>query len=103
MRCKGTTKAGARCKRQVAEGVEYCTSHAFQASEESPAEPLAADSFRSEEQSEPPEAEGPNVDGQPNDEPKARADDQDWIDVAVEGVWIVAAVAVALLVGRWRR
>lgn len=29
--CRGTTKQGARCKRQVPDGVEFCTIHEDQA------------------------------------------------------------------------
>lgn len=31
MRCKGKTKAGARCKRNAAEDSEFCAAHAAQA------------------------------------------------------------------------
>ena len=35
-RCHGTTKAGARCKRTVAEGREFCSIHASAAAGETP-------------------------------------------------------------------
>ena len=92
MRCKGTTKAGARCKRSSSEGEEYCVTHADQ-----------ADSGADATQASATEAEYSDPFGAPNDAGAEPVFEQDiWASVAeVARVGVVIVAAVAL--GRWLR
>jgi len=86
MRCKGKTKAGARCKRNSSEGSDYCATHADQATQSEPetADSSADDMFGGE--AEPATNEWSN--------------EEVWDtlrEVAVVGTVIVAA----LVFGRW--
>lgn len=45
--CQGNTKSGNRCKRSVADGVSYCSTHADQAGEAASGEASADDCFES--------------------------------------------------------
>ena len=122
MRCKGTTKAGTRCKRQVPEGAEYCVSHAGQAVEAAsdqpapprddprrPAEGPPKQSPSGSRAPEDPSAETSKGDGKES-RAQAAAPDPDegstqpeWFDLVVDGALIAAAVAAVLILGRWRR
>jgi len=82
VRCKGKTKSGERCKRQVGEGAEYCASHADQ----------AADDPRDHEQQA----------HEPQDRARSEWTGEDWIDVAVDGALVLAAFAAIVIIGRWR-
>jgi len=86
MRCKGTTKSGARCKRNTSEDSQFCRTHVDQATESAPesATESEADIFGSEQEA----AEG--------------SSDELWrtlAEVALVGTVVVAA----LVFGRWIR
>lgn len=118
MRCKGTTKAGARCKRSSSEGEEYCASHSDQvkadaaASEASASEAGAPDS--SAPDSSGPDSRGPRAEEAEEhaySDPFASSNEADTDPVFEQNVWASVAevarvgvvIVAAVALGRWLR
>ena len=113
MRCKGTTKSGARCKRAAAGDKEYCSKHVDQALGVN-AEPKASTGQETKD-SKPKEKSKKTAEGEakPNDsdtifgESEAKPSDEDWlddcVDTLVDAAMVGAVVVAALTVGRFLR
>lgn len=102
MRCKGTTRAGVRCKRQAGEGAEFCASHAGQAGDGPPRESKARD--QGGRRPEPDITTEGNKDDRAGRHDSAPASTRaDWFDLAFDGIVVIAALAAVVLFGRWRR